>query len=140
MTSNALDGTEVKLGSERVFLMFGMRAMRAAFTRFKGRDVQMLLDDVRRGDFDAIVGLAACGLQHERVWSEDRISDVLDSNPGQVFELATAVMLAFSVGYRRTLPASAQAEVDKAGEAAAAAAKLSAPPAAEGIGPTSTQP
>lgn len=138
--ADPITGATVQLGSETVTLLYPHRALRAAFSRFKGRDLDKLLEDCRKLDFDTVTGLAACGLIHLKIWSEDKISDVLDLNPDQNIPLAAAVLEAFSIGYARTIGREARNAVTKAGEQSAAAMRLLQTQSAEGSGPTSTPP
>lgn len=142
MTNTApppLEGVEVTLGDAKVSLIFNMGALRKAFERFKGRDIQELLNDLRGGDFDAVCALTAIGLRHLRTYTEDRVSDLLDAYPHQTVDCQVACMLALANGYKRTMPKAAREEVDRAGEAAAAAA-LTVAAASTVVGPTSTPP
>jgi hypothetical protein len=136
MAKRPVVGVETQLGPDTVRVQFPLLHMYEAWKQFgMDADADHLIAACMKGNIFVAARLGACGLGHLALYSDKRITEILDNNEDQILPFCAAVGMAFGEGYVRQLP--------DAQRAALAAKKNDAPPTAPETPsqpPTSVQP
>lgn len=101
------------LGTDEVEFKFTFGAIRQASKLFRPTPLDKVIALVMAGDVDAIVGLAACGLAHMKLYDDRAIEMILENNPEQVPRLIAPMLIALHEGQRRMLTDEQRAKLEK---------------------------